>query len=143
MNKTVYKNSLKFDVLQRISQIPGTIILRSDIQNMAGARQISRSLRSLVEMGELIKLGQGVYAKTSRTTYLDRPMIQNGFDSACKEALNKLGVEWEAGQAEKAYNAGLSTQVPVRTQLRLKSRFRRRLMYGNRILRFEGNTNAR
>lgn len=55
----------------------------------------------------------------------------------------KLGVEWEPGSAEQAYNAGLSTQVPARLIIQLKSRFRGQLSYGKRKLIVEKGINAR
>ena len=142
MKKTYYKNSLKFDVLTYISQLPGNIILRTDIEAMASPRQITRALKTLVEMGKLVKLGSGVYAKTYWSSQLNKPIIKGGFGAACKEALTRLGVSWEPGQAEKDYNTGKSTQVPVRPIVRLKSRFRRRLAYNGRQLIFEDKVNA-
>lgn len=130
-------------MLERIEKFPGNIILRWDVEGMADPRQVSRSLQALVEMGKLIKLGYGVYAKAYSSEYLNKPLIQGGFDLACKEALTKLGVQWEPGSAEKAYNSGESTQVPVRTVIRLKSRFRGKLSYDKRKLIFEDNKNAR
>lgn len=143
MNKTYYQNSFKFTVLERINQLPGNVVLRTDIKDMGGPRQISRSLRALVEIGKLIKLGCGAYAKAYYSKNLNRPIIKDGFELACKEALTKLGIRWEPGWAEKAYNSGESTQVPVRTVIRLKSRFRGHLVYGNRKPIFENNLNAR
>lgn len=143
MSKQYYKNSLKFKVLDRIQSLAGAVVLRKDVKDMADARQISRCLKDLVEMGELIKLGYGVYSKTRQTKHLGGPTIEGGFDQACKEALTKLGVEWEPGSAEKAYNAGTSTQVPVRIIVCLKSRYRGQLSYGSRKLLIERGTNAR
>lgn len=143
MNKTYYQNSFKFTVLTRINQLPGNVVLRADIQDMGSPRQISRSLQALVKMGELIKLGCGAYAKVYYSENLNRPIIKYGFDVVCREALTKLGIRWEPGWAEKAYNSGESTQVPARTVIRLKSRFRGQLSYGNRKLIFEKNINAR
>jgi hypothetical protein len=124
MNKYYYQNSLKFRVLDCIQKISGDIILRKDIQEMGSPRQISRCFKDLVEMGKLVKIGYGIYAKAYISENLNKPVIQGGFGQACKEALTKLGVKWEPGSAEQAYNAGLSTQVPVRTIIQLKSRFR-------------------
>lgn len=143
MARTYYKKSLKFKVLERITQIPGNIILRADIQDMGSPRQISRCFKDLTEMGELTKIGYGVYAKAYLSEYIDRPIIRGGFGGACIEALKKLGVQWELGSAAQAYNAGLSTQVPVRTIVILKSRFRRPLAYGGRSLIIEKRINAR
>src|ERR1700681_2918837 len=79
MNKTYYKNSLKFDVLRYINKIPGGIILRTDIESMASTRQISRALKALVEMGYLVKLGSGVYAKAYWSSHLNKAVIRGGF----------------------------------------------------------------
>lgn len=143
MTKRYYKKSIKFKVLDRIQELPGNIVLREDIKDMASPRQISRCLQALAEMGELVKLGYGIYAKSYLSEYINKPVIKGGFDQACKEALTKLGINWEPGSAEQAYNAGLSTQVPVRIIVRLKTRYRGQLNYGNRKLIVENGTNAR
>lgn len=130
-------------MLDKIQQQPGNIVLRTDIADMASPRQISRCFKDLVAMGNLIKIGKGVYTKAYQSEILNRPIIQDGFDQVCKEALTKLGVEWEPGSAEKAYNEGLSTQVPVRSIVRLKKRFRAHLSYGARTLIVENGINAR
>jgi hypothetical protein len=143
MSRKYYINSLKFRVLARINQIPGNIILRSDIEDMGSPRQISRCFKDLVEMGELAQIGYGIYAKAYLSENLKKPVIKEGFGSVCKEALTKLGIKWEPGSAEQAYNAGLSTQVPVRTIVKLKSRFRGRLSYGSRQLIVENGINGK
>ena len=94
-------------------------------------------------MREIVKIGSGVYAKAFISEYIDRPVINGGFDQACKEALTKLGVAWELGSAAQEYNAGLTTQVPVRSIVQLKSRFRGKLYYGGRKLIMEKGINAR
>lgn len=143
MVKRYYQNSLKFRVLDRIQRLSGNVVLRENIDDMGSPRQISRCLGALVEMGELVKIGYGIYAKAYQSEYIERPVIQGGFAQACKEALTKLGVDWEPGSAEQAYNSGLSTQVPVRTIVKLKSRFRGHLNYGNKKLIVEKGINAR
>jgi hypothetical protein len=129
--------------MERIEQLVGHVVLREDIANMASPRQISRCFQRLVEMGLLIKIGHGVYAKAYLSEYLNKPVIAGGFEQVCKEALTRLGVKWEPGEAEKAYNAGLSTQVPVKTMVQLKDRYRGQLSYGNKKLIVERGINAR
>lgn len=144
MNRKYYKKSLKFKVLERIEQkISSIIVLRDDIDDMGSPRQISRCFKDLVDMGVLVKIGYGIYAKANKSNTLNKPVIQGGFGQACKEALNKKGIKWESGSAEKAYNSGESTQVPVRTIVQLKSRYRGRLSYGNRKLIAEKGINAK
>ncbi len=144
MTKNYYKNSLKFKALDRVKrQIAGNIVVREDIEDMGSPRQISRCFKDLVEMSELVKIGYGIYAKAYVSKTLNKPVIQDGFGQACKEALTKKGVKWEPGSAEQAYNAGLSTQIPVRTIVQLKSRYRAHLSYGNRKLIVEKGINAK
>ena len=143
MTKKYYKNSFKFKVLDRIKRMTANVVLREDIEDMGSSRQVSRCFKDLVEMGELVKIGYGIYAKAYVSETLNKPVIQGGFGQACKEALTKLGIQWEPGSAEQTYNAGLSTQVPVRTVVQLKSRFRGHLTYGNRKLIVEKGINAK
>jgi hypothetical protein len=143
MKEKYYKNSLKFKVWEYIQQRSGNIILRSEIASLASPRQISRCLKDLETLGYLIKIGYGVYAKSYISEYQNKPIIKNGFDIVVREALTKLGVIWEPGTAEREYNAGISTQVPVRTIVRLKSRYRGHLTYGSRKLIVEKGINAR
>lgn len=143
MNRKYYKKSLKFNVLDRIKLSAGNIVLRKDIEDMASPRQISRCFKDLMEMGDLIKIGYGIYVKAYISRTLNKPVIQGGFGHACKEALTKKGVKWESGSAEQTYNAGRSTQIPVRTIVQLKSRYRGRLSYGNRKLIVEKGINAK
>jgi hypothetical protein len=58
---------------------------------MGSPRQISRCFRDFVAMGELVKIGYGIYAKAYMLEILNKPIIQGGFGQACKEALTKKG----------------------------------------------------
>lgn len=133
-----YKNSFRNSLLELVQVLPGAVVLRKDVAALGGSRQVSRGLKALVEDGELVKLGYGIYAKAERSEYLDHPIIRVGFTEACIEALERLGVCWEPSQALKDYNAGKSQQVPIRFEIRLKSRFRRKIAYRNCMLRREG-----
>jgi hypothetical protein len=133
-----YKNSFQAELLDYIEKLPGNIVLRKDIISLNEPRQISRALKALVEDKKLIKLGLGVYAKARESEYLDVPVIRVGFTEACIEVLNRFQVDWEPSQAIKDYNSGKTQQVPARFEVRLKSRFRRKIAEGNRKLRIEG-----
>src|ERR1700732_1063838 len=47
------------------------------------------------------------------------------------------GVKWEPTEAERAYNEGRSTQVPINPAVRVRGRFSRQLRYGNTELVLE------
>ncbi|MDE2421861.1 MAG: conjugal transfer protein, partial [Gammaproteobacteria bacterium] len=61
----------------------------------------------------------------------------NGFTGAAREALTKLGVNWEPTEAELAYNEARSTQIPVNPSVRIVGRFKRRIYDDNRELNIE------
>ena len=140
---SVRKKTFKDKLLSYIRNRGDAVILRSDMDSMGAARQVSRGLKALVEDGELVKLGYGVYAKADQSDCLARPVISIGFTEACIEVLRRFGVQWEPSQAISDYNEGRSQQVPARFEVRLKSRFRRKLSYGHRSLRVEGMIYAR
>ena len=87
----------------------------------------------------LVRLGYGVYGRAVVSSLSGKPMLysSNGFIGAARQALNKLGVEWEPTESERAYNEGRSTQVPVNPAVRVKGRFTRRLSYQDTELRLE------
>lgn len=90
--------------------------------------------------GRLVRLGYGVYGRAVKSRLSGQPMLYspNGFVGAARQALDKLGVQWEPTEAERAYNEGRSTQVPVNPVVRVKGRFRRsQLRHGNAELVLE------
>jgi hypothetical protein len=86
-----------------------------------------------------MRLGYGVYGRAETSRLSGRPMLaaRGGFIDAARQALDKLGVEWEPTQFQQAYNEGRSTQVPVNPAVRVKGRFVRRLRYQDTELRLE------
>ena len=91
-----------------------------------------RALRRLVREKRLVRLGYGVYGRAVVSRLSGEPLLYspNGFLGAARQALTKLGVSWEPTEAERAYNEGRSTQVPVNPVVRVRGRFSRRLSDG-------------
>lgn len=70
-------------------------------------------------------------------------MLRKDFQEVAKEALLKLGLEWEDGSPVRNYNAGVTEQVPVHFIVRLKKRYRGLITDGNNQIIFEAGINAR
>ncbi len=140
---TRYKNTFREKLLQKIQGMQKEVLIWSDFKKFGSSRQISRALKDLIDDGQLVRIGRGIYAKATSSKYIDEPIITIGFEKSCIEALKRFNVEWELSQLIKDYNAGKSKQVPAQMEVRLKTRFRRKLTYGNRQFRFEGNINAK
>ena len=133
------QKTLRERAVTRIARKKDNVFLTREFSDLGGEDQVIRALRALVRDGQLIKLGYGVYGRAFTSRLSGKPLLYNpsGFVGAAREALNKLGVAWEPTEAERAYNEGRSTQVPVNPVLRVKSRFSRRLSDGNTELILE------
>jgi hypothetical protein len=115
------------------------VFLPREFADLGGEDQVLRALRAMVRAGVLVRLGYGVYGRATVSQLSGKPILYspNGFAGAAREALNKLGVRWEPTEAERAYNEGRSTQVPVNPAVRVKGRFSRQLRYGDTELVLE------
>lgn len=138
-----YQDSIEYKVLNRLKKISGSIVLRQDLSDLGSYRQISRVLKQLIAEKKLVKISSGIYAKAYVSKYTDIPLVKNGVDATLREALKRLGVVYKPGSAEQDYNTGKTTQLPVGNIVRLKTRCRRRIGYGNNTLIFEKNINAK
>lgn len=117
----------------RLRKAKSNIFVPDDFSDLAGYTQVLRALRKQTELGRLVKLGYGVYAKARSNNITGQPMIAapGGFTQVAREALEKLGVDWQPTEAEKAYNEGRSTQIPTMPVVKVKDRFARKLAYRN------------
>jgi hypothetical protein len=133
------RDSLQAQIEDRIIRSGDEVFLTREFRSLGGERQVLRALRNTVAAGKLVRLGYGVYGRAEPSRLTGQPMLaaRNGFVGASRAALNKLGVDWEPTEAERAYNEGRSTQVPANAVVRVKGRFNRRLRYGRNALVLE------
>lgn len=135
--KVKHQDTLVSKIEDRIKDYEGQVILFRDISELSDKTQVSRALRQLVGQGKLIKLGYGVFTKARYSERLKKPVVENNLKTIFLEALTRLNIKWELGKFDQDYNAGRSTQVPAFTSVKLKSRLRRDISYGNLRLRYE------
>jgi hypothetical protein len=134
------RKTLRDKIEERIARKKGdAVFLPREFADLGGEDQVLRALRHMTGDGRLVRLGYGVYGRAVKSRLSGQPMLYSvgGFSGAARQALDKLGVAWEPTAAERAYNEGRSTQVPVNPVVRVKGRFRRHLRYGNAELILE------
>ncbi len=107
--------SLEERLAKRIARKRGGVFLRADFGDMGGYDQVGRALRNLVGKGELIKIGQGIYARARKSALDGKLVPENGLDTL-REALRRL--VWASRRCRRAYNrlttpAGLSRCLPA------------------------------
>ena len=112
------------------------VFLPREFADLGGEDQVLRVLRILVREKRLVRLGYGVYCRAIVSRLSGDPILfsQSGFIGAARQALTKLGVKWEPSEAERDYNEGRSTQIPINPVVRVKGRFSRRLRDGKQEL---------
>ena len=115
------------------------VFLTREFSDLGGEDQVLRALRGIVREGQLVRLGYGVYGRAFKSSLTGKPVLRStdGFIGAARQALDKLGVKWDLTEAQRAYNEGRSTQIPVNPVVRVKGRFARHLRYGNSELTLE------
>lgn len=125
------RNSLRARITRRVARKGDVVFLPREFADLGGEDQVLRALRGMVSDGELVRLGYGVYGRAVVSRLSGTPILNSatGFAGAARQALSKLGVAWEPTEAERAYNEGRSTQIPVNPVVRIKGRFARRLRY--------------
>lgn len=75
--------------------------MRNDFNDIANYDQIERTLRNLVQDGELIKVGYGIYTKVRKNQMTGKviPACLEGADAVIFEALKRLDVQITLGKA--------------------------------------------
>jgi hypothetical protein len=91
-------------------------------------------IATTVSCGSTMALMLAIVWRLSGEALLYSP---NGLSGAARQLLDKLGVEWEPTEAERAYKERRSTQIPVNPALRGRGRFSRRLRDHDRELVLE------
>ncbi len=131
--------TLRDRMARRVAKKKCEVFLPEDFADLGGRRQVQRALRQLVDAGVLVRLGWGLYGRAEVNALTGEPMLAapGGFIGAAREALDRLGVQWEVSQDEIELREGRSTQISVRPATRILSRFSRRVTYKGRELLIE------
>lgn len=133
------RRTLRERVEARIAERGDDAFLTREFRDLSGERQVPRALRTSIDEGKLIRLGYGVYGRAEVSPLTKQPMLTgDGFGTVSRQVLDKLKVRWEPTAAERDYNEGRSTQVPMTPRVRLRgSRFSRKLRYKTMELTLE------
>jgi hypothetical protein len=133
------RQTLREKVESRIAERRDDAFLTREFRDLADERQVQRALRELTDAGKLIRLGYGAYGRAEMSPITKQPMLSgDGFGPVARQVLDKLNVRWEPTSAERAYNEGRSTQVPMTPRVRVRgSRFSRKLRYKTMELSIE------
>ncbi|MFY2507324.1 DUF6088 family protein [Vibrio pectenicida] len=124
-------------ICQKIKRSRRYVFERKDFDGVASYDQIGRALRQLVNQGELLKIGYGLYTKAKLNSLTGKPMPTNpgGSDALIREILKMKGVDFEMDSLSLQSLSGESTQIPSSVHYSWNPKqFNRKLVVGNRVL---------
>lgn len=121
----------------RIARSKSDVFLRGDFSDIGGYDQIGRVLRGMLRKGELVKVGYGLYVKSGVSPLSGRIIPRVGLPEIADQTLRKLKMRRAVSGAERAYNEGLSTQVPTGRVIAVKGRISRKIGYDGKYVTFE------
>lgn len=131
------KNNLEAKMQYRIKRSKSSVFIPSDFFDLSDRDQINRVIRTFINDGLLIKLGQGIYARTKLSKIKKKLIPEKDLRSLTIEALNKYGIKVVESSYEKAYNNGDSTQVPTGRVIGVTTRVNRKIGYNGYYIKFE------
>lgn len=135
--------SIKARMIRSLSMRRSEIILRSDFTPIGSQSQISRILNEFVSEGRLVRIGYGVFAKAKISSISGKAVPREPLEVLAEETLRRLRIDAIPGNAQRDYASGQSTQVPVQAVFNTgRRRISRKLMLGNRSVRYENNYSA-
>lgn len=119
----------------RLARSKRNVFLRTDFTKLGSYDAVGRALRQLVDRGQLVQIGYGLYAKAERSPFTGKPAPLVGIKRLATEALRRLGKTVSETALDAAYNSGRSTQVPTGRALAVADRVTRRIGYdGNYVV---------
>lgn len=110
----------------------------ADFLPFGSEASVKRALKELTNMGVLVKLGMGIYAKAKPSVISGQPIPIQPLEVLGPQALAKLGVRLTASTQTTEYNTGNSTQIPAGLVVNIgKQRVRRKIGFNGKFLQYQ------
>jgi len=124
-------------IARRIARKKANVFLRDDFTDLGGYDQVGRCLRHLTAKGKLVRIGYGLYARARVSPLSGKIIPSKPLPALATEALERLTVSTMPSSHARAYNEGISTQVPTGRVIAVKGRVSRRIGYDGKYVTFE------
>ncbi|MCZ4283566.1 hypothetical protein O4H29_01885 [Marinobacter salarius] len=123
-------------IRERINASRRCVFLPADFFDLGNASEVEQVLAKLTNL--LAPIGEGLLAKIRINAITHQPMLDSpgGFEQVAKEALDRLGVDWQPSTAELQYQSG-GSQIPVNAVVKITGDRRPRIAYNHHRLLIE------
>jgi hypothetical protein len=130
--------TLQSKMKYRISRSKANVFTPRDFFDLTDRDQVGRVLRKMVNAGNMVKFGQGLFAKAKRSSLTGKIMPVKPLPDLAKEALrDKLKVKMATAEDLARYNKGDSTQVPTGRVIAVKGRVSRKMAYDGKSIKYQ------
>lgn len=110
----------------------------ADFLPFGSEASVKRALKELTDLGVLVRLGVGIYAKAKPSVISGKPIPVQPLEVLGPQALSKLGVRLKESIQTANYNSGRSTQVPTGLVINIgKQRISRKIGFNGKFLQYE------
>lgn len=110
----------------------------ADFMPFGSEASVKRALKELTDLGVLVRLGVGIYAKAKPSVISGKPIPIQPLEVLGPQALSKLGVRLKESVQTANYNSGRSTQVPTGLVINIgKQRISRKIGFNGRFLQYQ------
>ena len=130
-------------IAQRVARKKFNVFLRRDFKDLGGYDQVGRALRRLTAKGQLVKIGYGLYARTTLSPISGKTVAAKPLPLLALEANERLDAEAIPSTLAQANNAGAGTQVPTGRVIAVRSRISRKIGCDGKYVTFERRSQSR
>jgi hypothetical protein len=110
----------------------------TDFLPFGSEASVKRALRELTNIGVVVRLGVGIYAKAKPSVISGKPIPIQPLEVLGPQALAKLGVRLKESFQTAEYNSGRSTQIPTGIVVNIgKQRISRKIGFNGKFLKYE------
>lgn len=110
----------------------------ADFLAFGSEASVKRALKELTNIGVLVRLGVGIYAKAKPSVISGKPIPVQPLEVLGPQALTKLGVRPSQSLQTAAYNSGRTAQVPTGVVVNIgKQRISRKIGFNGKFLQYE------
>jgi hypothetical protein len=110
----------------------------ADFLPFGSEASVKRALKDLTDLGVLVRLGVGIYAKAKTSVISGKPIPIQPLEVLGPQALNKFGVRLKESNQTADYNSGRSTQLPTGLVINIgKQRISRKIGFNGKFLKYE------
>ncbi|PIT76684.1 DUF6088 family protein [Limnohabitans sp. JirII-31] len=127
------------DRIRRSIRSRAELVFRpADFLPFGSEASVKRALKELMDIGVLVRLGVGIYAKAKPSVISGKPIPIQPLEVLGPQALTKLGIRLKESFQTAEYNSGRSTQVPTGIVVNIgKQRVSRKIGFNGKFLKYE------